>query len=481
MNPFKKLAGQTAVYGLGTMVPRLLNYLLVPLHTRIFLPEVYGQLSYLYAYIALFLALLTYGMETTFFRHGKGADFKKVYGNIMTCILSTTGFFLVLLVCCYPLLADAIDFHDKGAYVLFTGLIVAFDAIAAVPFCVLRQQDKSFRFALIKVVNVCVNVLCNLFFLLVIPETATRWSVALFGPGTGLLAWVFVSNLFASLVSLLMLLPQLRLIRLQFDFALVRRLLSYAIPIMLISLIGMVNEVADKIVVGNLLSESELGIYSANYKLAVLMTIFVQMFRFASEPFFFGKAEDRNSPSLFADVMLYFVICGLVIFLAIVLFVDVFGYFLGNSASEFRQGLGIVPIVLMANLFLGITFNLSIWYKLSDRTSSGTVITAVGAVVTLACLFGLVPIIGYWGAAVAHLACYSVMMVVSYVWGQRVYPIPYNVKRIAGYVAFALLLYFLNLLFVPDSKVLKYLLSAVYFIVFCVVAFRFDLKNALKN
>lgn len=482
MNPFKQLAGQTAIYGLGTILPRMLNYLLVPLYTRVFVPEIYGQFTELYAYIALLLALLTYGMETTFFRHGKGNDFKKVYGNIMTGILSTTSAFLLGLVLLYPALSQAIGYGTKSVYVLFTGLVVAADAVSAVPFCVLRQQNKAKRFSFIKMANVCTNIALNLFFLVLVPERSALWADSLFGTEAGMLTWVFVSNLVASLLNIVLLWPQVRQIRLQFDWSLMRQLLKYSIPIMLISLIGMVNEVADKIAVKYLTpageADAQLGIYGACYKLAVLMTIFVQMFRYASEPFFFSRAEDRNSPSLFADVMKYFVIFCLVIFLMITLYLDVFGLFIG---TEFREGLGIVPIVLLANLFMGVVFNLSIWYKLSDNTSSGTVITAVGAVVTLVCLFLLIPVIGYWGAAIAHLACYSIMMVISFLWGQKVYPIPYQVGRILSYVIFALALFALSRIFVPENKVLMYVVNTAYLLLFCGVAFRLDLKNALRN
>lgn len=486
MNPFKKLAGQTAIYGLGTMVPRLLNYLLVPLYVRVFAPSVYGQFTELYAYIALLMALLTYGMETTFFRHGKGKDFRKIYGNIMTSILTTTSIFIILIICLHPFLANLINYQGKSIYVLLTGLIVAADVIAAVPFCVLRQQDKAKRFSLIKIANVCTNVGFNIIFLLVIPQTAERWANLWFGPEAGLLTWVFISNLLASLLNLLLLIPELKQIKLQFDRVLMKKLFKYAFPIMLISLIGMVNEVADKLAIRYMAGDSEaalaqLGIYGANYKLAVLMTIFVQMFRYASEPFFFSRAEDRNSPQLFADVMTYFVICGLIIFLGVTMYIDIFGYFIGNRGSEYREGLGIVPIVLIANLFYGVVFNLSIWYKLSDKTASGTVITIIGACVTLACLFGLVPIIGYWGAALAHLGCYTVMMIVSYVWGQKVYPIPYNLKRCFFYLILALALYFISVIFRPSATWLMYVLNTIYLLIFCGIAFKLDLKNALKN
>ena len=481
-NPFKNLAGQTAVYGLGTVVPRLLNYLLVPLYTRVFAADVYGQSTELYAYVALLLALLTYGMETTFFRFGKGDQFGKTYGNIMTAILATTALFVLALSVAHPFVARGLGYGDKQAYILLLGLAVAADAVCAVPFCVLRQHNKASRFSLIKMVNVGVNVALNVLFLVVMPQASQRVANAVFGLAAGQLTWVFVSNLAASLVTLAMLWPQLRQVRPQWDGALMRRLVSYALPIMLINLIGMVNEVADKLFIKWMLPPetalAQLGIYGANYKLAVLMTIFVQMFRFASEPFFFGKADDRNSPQLFADVMTYFVICGLFIFLLITLFLPLFAQFIG---PEFREGLGIVPVVLAANLMYGIVFNLGIWYKLSDHTQYGTVITAVGAVVTVVCLVTLVPRIGYWGAACAHLGCYMVMMVVSYVWGQRVYPIPYRVRRVGLYVALAAALFALGYFLPMRHMALRYALSSFYLALFLAVAYKCDLRRALKE
>lgn len=483
-NPFKKLAGQTMVYGLGTMVPRLLNYLLVPLYTRAFAPEVYGQFTELYAYVALLMALLTYGMETTFFRFGKGADFRKVYGTIMTSILSSTALFVVLIAVLHPVVAQAIHYEGRSVYVLLLGLVVAADVVSAVPFCVLRQQNQARRFSLIKIANVCTNVALNLLFIVVMPETSTRLASQLFGPRAGLLTWVFVSNLVASLLNLFMLRRELRQVALQWNPSLLKKLLNYGLPIMLIGLIGMVNEVADKLAIRYLLppesAMEQLGIYGANYKLAVLMTIFVQMFRYASEPFFFSKAEERNSPRLFADVMTYFVICGLAIFLVISLFLDLFGYFVGNSGSAYREGLSIVPVVLMANLFYGIVFNLSIWYKLSDRTRSGSLITAAGAAVTVACLVGLVPVVGYRGAAWAHLACYSVMMVISYAWGQRVFPIPYDLRRVGFYFVLAVALYGISRLWHPQVEWLDLGFRLLLLLIFLAVAVRLDLRKALQ-
>ena len=497
-NPIKALAGQTVIYGMGTIVPRLLNYLLVPLYTRVFVAGVYGQITDLYAWMAFLLALLTYGMETTFFRYTQKDDPDKVFNNIVSCIILTTGIFLVFYSFLYKDFAHVIHYEHNTQYVLFLGLIVALDAITAVPFAKLRRLNKAKLFTLIKIANVSLNIGLNLFFLLVIPETALAISNKVFGPQAGLLVWVLISNVASSFLSLLLLFPQFKGFHFQLEKSLVRPMLAYALPILLINLVGMVNEVADKILIKYLTpipsaeiltaldmtpdeyALQQLGIYGANFKLAVLMTIFIQMFRYASEPFFFGRAKDRNAPELYAKVMTYFVIFCLLIFLGVMLYLDILKYFAGKEGSDYHEGLVIVPIVLIANMFYGIVFNLSIWFKLTDKTFSGTIISIVGACVTLLCLFVLVPRIGYLGAAIAHLGCYTVMMLVSYFWGQKVFPVPYQVGRIILYMVYAIGLYLLSTVFNEYSLALRLTINTLLILVYVGTAIVFERKNPLK-
>ena len=497
-NPIKALAGQTVIYGMGTIVPRLLNYLLVPLYTRVFVPEVYGQITDLYAWMAFLLALLTYGMETTFFRYTHKADSDKVFNNIVSCIITTTGLFLLFYILLYRNFAHLIQYEHNAHYVLLLGIIVALDALTAVPFAKLRNNNKAKLFTIIKIANVTLCVGLNLFFLLVIPETALAISNKVFGPQAGLLVWVLISNVLASLLNLFLLLPQFKGFHFELEKSFIRPMLAYSLPILLISLVGMVNEVADKILIkyltpipdaetlanlditGEEYALSQLGIYGANFKLAVLMTIFIQMFRYASEPFFFGKAKDRNAPELYAKVMTYFVIFCLLIFLGVMLYVDVLKYFIGRGGSNYHEGLVIVPIVLIANMFYGIVFNLSIWFKLTDRTFSGTIISIIGASVTLLCLFVLVPQIGYLGAAIAHLGCYTVMMLVSYFWGQKVFPVPYQVGRILLYMVLAVGLFLISTVFGNLSLVIRLIINTLLILVYLGVVFVFERKNPLK-
>ena len=497
-NPIKALAGQTVIYGMVKIVPRLLNYLLVPLYVRVFAAGVYGQITDLYAWIAFLLALLTYGMETTFFRYTQKENPEKVFNNIVSCIILTTGIFLVLYGLLYKNFAHLIQYEHNTQYVLFLGIIVALDALTAVPFAKLRKNNKAKLFTIIKIANVTLNIGLNLFFLLVIPETALAISDKVFGPQAGLLVWVLISNVLSSLLSLILLLPQFKGYHFELNKSLIRPMLAYALPILLINLVGMVNEVADKILIkyltpipdtdtlsaidmtGEEYALQQLGIYGANFKLAVLMTIFIQMFRYASEPFFFGKAKDRNAPELYAKVMTYFVIFCLLIFLGVMLYIDVLKYFVGRGGSDYHEGLVIVPIVLIANMFYGIVFNLSIWFKLTDKTFYGTIISIIGASITLLCLFVLVPQIGYLGAAIAHLACYTVMMLISYFWGQKHFPVPYQVGRILLYIVFAILIYVFSITYVDYSLITKLIINTLLILVYCGTVIFFERKNPLK-
>ena len=497
-NPIKALAGQTVIYGLGTIVPRLLNYLLTPFYVRVFVSGEYGQISELYAWIALLLAILTFGMETTFFRFSQKEDSNKVFNNAETIVLLITAIFLVLYGFFYKSFAELIHYEFNTHYVLLLGIIVAIDAAAAIPFAMLRKENKAGRFSLIKTLNVLTNIFFNILFLVIIPEKSMMIAERIFGEQTSLLIWVFISNILASLLNLILLSPQLSRLRISLDKELIVPMLKYSFPILLISLVGMVNEVADKILIkylvtipdettlammnitGEEYAMQQLGIYSANFKLGVLMTIFIQMFRFASEPFFFGHAKDRNAPTLYAKVMTYFVIFCLLIFLGVMFYMDILQHFVGRNGSDYREGLRIVPIILIANMFYGIVFNLSIWFKLSDKTYYGTIIAVIGSIVTLLCFFILIPRIGYMGAAIAHLACYTVMMSVSYFWGQRVMPIPYQIGRITIYCIVAAILFFVSTLTSEMSTLLKLSLNTMMILMFLGIVFIMERKNPLK-
>lgn len=494
MNPLRKLAGQTLIYGTGTIVPRLLNYfLLTPFYTRIFITGEYGVITELYAYVAFLLVLLTYGMETAFFRFAeKEPDVKKVFGTSVVSLFVSSALFVLLVALFVDPIATLMQYGNHPEYIMMFAVIVALDAFTAIPFARLRQQNKALRFSIIKIVNVLVNIGLNFFFLWLAPRILEAhpysWIKLVYDPSIGV-GYAFIANLAASGITLLLLLPDLLRTRLSADRELLGRMLRYAFPLLIVGAAGMVNEVADKIIFKYLLvipagtadpeayAMGQLGIYGAAYKLSVLMTLFIQMFRYAAEPFFFAQVKDDNAKQVYADVMKYFVIFGLIIFLGVTLFQDIVKYFIGPN---YWEGLFILPIVLMANLLLGITFNLSIWYKLNDMTRYGAYIALAGALVTIVVNILLVPRLSYLGAALGHLAAYSLMVLLSYYWGQKFYRIQYQLGRIGFYFLLAVALFLAGYYLPLENPVVSWVLNIILFAIFLVVVF-FRERRELKT
>ena len=476
---------------MGTIVPRLLNYLLLtPFYTRIFAEGEYGVVTELYAYVAFLLVLLTYGMETAFFRFAEDArDRDKVFSTALTTLFTTSALFVFLASIFAPELATLIRYEAHPEYIVYFAIIVGVDAFTAIPFAHLRQQNRAFRFAWIKIVNVSVNILFNFFFLLFCPWFLEHHPDSVLGLvydeniGVG---YAFISNLIASLITLLLLLPDILKPRFAFDMHVLRKMLSYGLPLLLVGLFGMINEVSDKLLFKFLISVpantadpdyyvlAQLGIYGANYRLAVLMTLFIQMFRYAAEPFFFAHAREEDARKLYASVLKYFIIFCLLIFLGVTLYLDVVKYFIG---SDFRSGLHIVPIVLMANLLLGVFYNLSVWYKLTDLTRYGAFIALAGAVVTIVLNILLVPRFGYSGAAWAHLACYLSMVLISFFLGRKYYRIDYDLKNIMLYFAVALGIYFVTRIMPGTSKTITLIIHTLFILSFLGIAVLFERRK----
>ncbi len=488
LNPLKQLAGQTAVYGLGTIVPRLLNYLLLtPFYTRVFVKGEYGMVTELYAYVAFLMVLLTYGMETAYFRFVENAKNKdKVYTTVLTSLFTTSTLFIILVILFAQPLADIIRYSANVEYIVYFAFIIGIDAFSSIPFARLRQQKKPGRFAMIKIVNVVVNISLNLFFLWLCPLILKNNPDSIIGIfyseeiGVG---YAFISNLVATIVTLILLFPDIIKTRIQFDVDLLRNMLTYSLPLLVVGLAGMVNEVSDKIFLKYLWPDPEtaldqVGIYGACFRLAVLMTLFTQMFRYAAEPFFFAQAKEKNSKTVYADVMKYFIIFGLIIFLVIMLYIDIFKYFIG---SNFREGLYVVPIVLFANLFLGIFYNLSVWYKLTNLTRYGAAIAIIGATITIILNIILIPVIGYLGSAWAHFACYFVMMIISFFWGKKYFPINYDLKRIFFYIILAVALYAVSNYIKPQVFALQLLVNTILLIIFLATVYRFEKPHLAKS
>lgn len=482
----KSLVGQTAIYGLPTIVGRLLNYLLVPLYTRLFLPEEYGVVTELYAYVAFLMVLVTYGMETAFFRFSKKySGDPKVFSTAAIALLCSSVFFFVAVYGGRVAIARWIGYADHPEYIVCFAAILALDAVSVIPFASLRDRHKPLRFALLKTLNIAANITFNLFFIVFCPYWLSihPQSVlqAIYQPSIGV-GYIFLSNLLATSLTALFLLPDVFCMKWVFRRALAREMLLYAFPVMVWGMAGIVNETFDRILLKHLLADpseamAQLGIYGACYKVSILMTLFIQAFRFAAEPFFFQQSDQKDAPLTYAKVMRYFVLFGLFIFLCCVLFLDDIMLFVGK---DFREGVVVVPILLMANLFLGIFYNLSVWYKVTDKTRIGAYIATVGAVITVGLNWVLVPLWGYVGAAWATLACYVVIAVLSYLLGQKNYPVPYPLKALSLYFLLALSLYGFFLLLSPEWGSWNRLFAALFLAVYLGIVYRNERKYLWK-
>lgn len=426
MSQLRALAGQTAIYGLSSIVGRLLNYLLVPLYTRIFSPGDYGIVSEFYAYITFLMVLYSLGMETSFFHFSnKKLKQENVYGNAQMAMTVVSVVMTIFLLLISGPLSGEMGYAKHPEFLRYMALILLFDTLSNLPFARLRQQNKALRFALIKLFGIFINIGLNLFLLLVWPKFHTVST----GETVG---YVFLANLAASGLTLLLLYPELKQMQGPYDKQLIREMLGYGFPLLIAGFAGMINETLDRAILKYLVTDksqamAQLGIYSACYKLSILMTLFVQTFRYAADPFYFSQQNKENARPLFAKVMNYFVLAGCIIFLGVMLYLDIIKLFIGE---KYYDGLKVVPVLLAANLFLGIYLNLSICYKLTGKTYYGAWLSIFGALITIVFNIWLIPVMGYMGAAWATLICYASMMLLSWIKGREIFPVPYDTKRL---------------------------------------------------
>ena len=492
MSALRNLAGQTAIYGLSSIGARFLNYLLVPLHTSkgVFEPAEFGVITSLYAWTAFLNVVLTFGMETTFFRFSNKdkdplpeGEKGSVFSTASYTLLFSSLLFMGLGTGLSGNIAAGIGFPAYGTSVLLLVIIIGIDALTTVPMARLRQQGRAWRFASINILSVVVNVAGNLFiFLYCMRKFNAGESNALidavYDPSFGV-GYVFLINLISTSVKLVMLLPEWPPFR-TYSKPLLGTMIAFGAPLMVAGLAGMVNETADRIILKYLLpadiADAQIGIYGACYKLAVLITLFIQAFRMGAEPFFFSHAKEKNSRETFARIMNIFVAVCMSAFLVVMLFIDLFKWFIPNPA--YHEGLRVVPILMLANVFLGIYYNQSVWYKLTDRPRVGSSISLIGAAITIVLLFALIPSFGYMGAAWATFICYFSMAAISYVWGQKHYPIPYNVSRVLLYMAGAVVSWWWCEQVMLDG-VLKYALRTFALLIFLAMAWRSE-KGALQ-
>lgn len=475
MNDIRKLAGQTVIYGFGTVVPRFLNYaLLTPFYTYILGREQYGVVTELYAWMVLALVILTYGMETTYFRFaGKKAKAETVYSTALVSLFFTSAFFIMAVSMFITPVSGFLGYADHPEYIRMFAWIVAIDAFSAIPFAWLRNNNRARTFSILKIMNVAVTIVTVFFFLKAAPAMAGRGNeliLKIYDPEMQV-GYVFVANLAGSAVTLLLLLPYLVRIKPAFDRKLFRQMISYSWPLLVGGMAGSLNEVLDKILLRRLIGGAEglatVGLYGAGYKVGVLMSLFIQMYRFAAEPFFFEKAGSKEARETYAVTMKYFVITALILFLAINLYIEGLQIIIGPL---FRESLVVVPIVSMGYLLLGIFINQSIWYKVDDRTIYGAWITLVGAAVTVLVNLLFVPRFGYIAAAWAHVACYLSMVAVSYAVGMKYYPIKYETLKIVLYIALAVALLAMSRLLAPENKITGIVFDTMLLLSFFAVA-----------
>ena len=454
MSSIKKLAGQTVWYGVSSIAARFINYLLTPYITYSPLVSTanYGQMSAMYAAIPLFNIIFTYGMETTYFRFmRKDTDHNAVNNNATISLLVTTIVLSVLLWMNQEWLAKITLLTDFPMLVQLSIIIIGLDALSTIPFARLRYEGRPKLFALIKVANILINIIFTVFFLSYCPEKAktdpNSWAILIYRPDVNPITYILIANALASFFTLIFLSKWLLPKQWKFDTKLWLTMMAYSLPMLVAGLGGMVNETFDRLMLGWWLpgsahyADEQRGIYSACYKLSILITLFIQAFRYGAEPFFFKQAEADNPQKTYARVMKFFVITIAVMFLAVTLFLPIWRYFID---PKYWEGLKVVPILLLANMSLGIYYNLSIWYKLTNKTIAGAAITFIGTAITILINYLFIPKYSYVASAWATFLCYFSMMLISYIWGQKEYYVPYATKKLLAYIIIALLLFFLH-------------------------------------
>lgn len=470
MNKIKRLAGETVLYGLGSIVPRFLNLLLVPLHTAVFKPEEYGVITTLFAYVGVLNIVFMFGMETAYFRFANkpGADEQKVFNITQSVVMGISLLLSVIFIIAAQPISVEMDLTGNASFIVGLVLLMFIDAIVAIPFARLRLQKKAIQFTILKLINIGVLVGLNVYFLMID-----------FDPTIGV-GFVILANLIANACYILFFMRTLLAWRPDFDNTMVSSMLRYSFPIVLIGLAGMTNEMFSRITLKWWLPDNfypgqtaayALGVFGACYKFAVIMNLAIQAFRYAAEPFFFSQASDKKSPGLFAQINHYFIIVCCLILLGVSINMDIIKNFLRDP--EYWTGLNIVPVLLLAYLFVGVYYNMTVWFKLTDKTYYGIIITVGGAVITIVANYFLIPVWGYMGSSIATLLCYFTMVLACYLLGQQHYPIPYKIKAGMAYIILTvIIIYSVNAIIISNqllsisfhAVVICLYIAAIYFI-----------------
>ncbi len=451
MSSIKKLASQTLWYGLSSIAARLINYLLTPYltYSENIKTSDFGKMALIYSALPILNILFTYGFETAYFRFSKEDNKETIFSTAFISLFATTTLFTLLLWFNQAGFANIIGLSNFPQIIQFGILIIAFDTLSIIPFAALRQQGRPKKFAFIKISGILINIFFTWFFISYCPQAIRQnpnsWISLFYDTKINPIIYVLLANLIQSVITLLFLSVEIAQVRLKFNTRLWKEMMVYSLPLIIVGMGGMVNETFDRLMLqwwlpGDALArETQVGIYSACYKLSILITLFIQAFRMGAEPFFFKQADGQNPQRVFARVMKFFVIIITIMFLAVSLYMPVWKHFIG---PKYWQGLAVVPILLLANMFIGIYYNLSIWYKLSNKNSAGAYITVGGALLTTIINFIFIPHYGYMACAWATFLCYGSMMVASFIWGQKKYPIPYAWKKLLAYIVIVVVLFF---------------------------------------
>ncbi|MDH6355495.1 O-antigen/teichoic acid export membrane protein [Dysgonomonas sp. PH5-45] len=477
----KNLAKDTAIYGLSSILGKFINWLLVPFYTRLLTQVEYGVVTNMYGFVALLIVLLTYGMETGFFRfvNKEEENPKTVYSTTLISIAFTSVLFVLL--CWFNLgsISDVMGYANHSDYVIVMAVTVAIDAFVSIPFAYLRYKKRPLRFATLRLLSIFLTIAFTLFFLLACPyiHKVNPDLIGWFYDPDYKVGYVFVANLLGSIITLILLLPEFTGFKYVLDKGLLKRMLKYSFPLLILGVAGVLNQTIDRIIYPSLFDDeqeafSQLGVYGACFRIAVVMMMFTQAFRFAYEPFIFAKNKNLNDHKPYIEAMKYFVIFSLVIFLGVMFYIDIVKYFVGE---DFLEGIKVVPIVMIGYIFFGIYFNLSFWYKMVDKTYFGAIFSLIGCAITVTIIVVFVPRYGYIASAWASLVCNLVMMVLSYIFEQKYHPIKYDLKKLGLYFAFALLLYALGNIWVEiDNMALRLLYRTALLGVFLLVIVKND-------
>lgn len=453
MSGIKKLAGQTLWYGVPRIFSRFLNYGINLLAFRLFNAATTSDLTQVYAVMPFLNVLFTYGMETSFFRFAQTANRKTLYNTLNISVISTSVFFVMLLYIFKSPVTDFLELNNHPEYVSWMIWIVFFDTLMVIPYSKLRIEERPRKYAMINMASVLINVLIVFFFLFIAKNAyetdPTGFPGVLYDPGIGV-GYFILANLIASALTLVLLYREFSEIRPVFDKKLWKDVMNYSYPLIIVGFGGMINEMLSRVIYKKVApgteyeQDRELGIFGAVYKLAVLISIFIQIFKLAAEPFFFNQSSRDDARKIYARVMKFFVIACCFMFLLIALFLESWKWLIASKFREYAEGLNVVPVLAMASVFLGIYYNLSIWYKLTNKNMFGAYVTLGGAAITILLNIWWIPSFGYTGAAWATFCCYTFMMVISYVQGQKYYPIPYAKKKLLAYLGISVILYVLH-------------------------------------